>query len=152
MVKAALAFWYISDFITPPLWGSLQYLTIFQIVEDLNVENLVNAAKCPTRVELSVATENKGMKEGFKWIVKTIIGSMPGKRESNRHEWHILLIWVAHYWQEVIHNISLVWFQSWALEYRLTSNGKGNLKRRDGRNWERDLKRREKEKNKVKVA
>jgi len=48
-----------------------------QIVEDLDVEKLVNQAKCPTRVELSVATQNEGLREGFKWLIKTIIASLP---------------------------------------------------------------------------
>ena len=41
------------------------------------MEKLVNQAKCPTRVELSVATENQGLREGFKWLVKTVIASLP---------------------------------------------------------------------------
>ena len=46
------------------------------VVNDLNVERLVNAAKCPTRVEPSVATKNHGLKDGFKWLVKSIIANM----------------------------------------------------------------------------
>ena len=32
--------------------------------------------RCPTRVEPSIATKNHGLKEGFKWIVKSIIANM----------------------------------------------------------------------------
>ncbi len=45
------------------------------VVNSLNVERLVNAAKCPTRVEPSVATKNQGLKDGFKWLVKSIIAN-----------------------------------------------------------------------------
>ena len=46
------------------------------VVNTLKVESLVNIARCPTRVEPSVATKNHGLKEGFKWIVKSIIANM----------------------------------------------------------------------------
>ena len=46
------------------------------LVNALNVERLVNVARCPTRVEPSVATKNQGTKEGFKWIVKSVIANM----------------------------------------------------------------------------
>ena len=45
------------------------------VVNALNVERLVNVARCPTRVEPSVATKNQGIKEGFKWLVKSIIAN-----------------------------------------------------------------------------
>ena len=47
------------------------------IVDALKVEHWVNEAKCPTRVELSVATKNQGLREGFKWLVKSIIAHLP---------------------------------------------------------------------------
>ena len=47
------------------------------IVDTLKVERLVNEAKCPTRVELSVANKNQGLREGFKWLVKSIIAHLP---------------------------------------------------------------------------
>ena len=46
------------------------------LVNALNVERLVNVARCPTRVEPSVATKNQGVKEGFKWLVKSVIANM----------------------------------------------------------------------------
>ena len=46
------------------------------VVNTLQVERLVNIARCPTRVEPSVATKNQGLKEGFKWIVKTVIANI----------------------------------------------------------------------------
>lgn len=46
------------------------------VVNSLNVERLVNAARCPTRVEPSIATKNHGLKDGFKWLVKSIIANM----------------------------------------------------------------------------
>lgn len=69
------------------------------VVNALNVERLVNVARCPTRVEPSVATKNQGIKEGFKWLVKSIIANLPElgprvdkdveeeqKREAERRE------------------------------------------------------------------
>jgi len=47
------------------------------IVDSLKVERLVNEAKCPTRVEQSVANKNQGLREGFKWLVKSIIAHLP---------------------------------------------------------------------------
>ena len=47
------------------------------IVDTLKVERLVNEAKCPTRVELSIANKNQGLREGFKWLVKSIIAHLP---------------------------------------------------------------------------
>ena len=47
------------------------------IVDTLRVERLVNEAKCPTRVEISVATKNQGLREGYKWLVKSIIANLP---------------------------------------------------------------------------
>ena len=46
------------------------------VVNVLNVEKLVNIAKCPTRVEPSIATKNNGLKEGFKWLVKSVIANI----------------------------------------------------------------------------
>ena len=46
------------------------------VVNSLNVERLVNVARCPTRVEPSIATKNHGIKDGFKWLVKSIIANM----------------------------------------------------------------------------
>ena len=46
------------------------------LVNALNVERLVNVARCPTRVEPSVATKNQGTREGFKWLVKSVIANM----------------------------------------------------------------------------
>lgn len=46
------------------------------VVNVLNVERLVNVARCPTRVEPSIATKNQGVKEGFKWLVKSIIANL----------------------------------------------------------------------------
>ena len=47
------------------------------VVDQLNVERLVNDARCPTRVEPSVAIKNHhGLKLGFKWLVKSIIANM----------------------------------------------------------------------------
>jgi hypothetical protein len=46
------------------------------VVNALNVERYVNVARCPTRVEPSIATKNQGLKEGFKWLVKSIIANM----------------------------------------------------------------------------
>ena len=46
------------------------------LVNALNVERLVNVARCPTRVEPSVATKNQGVREGFKWLVKSVIANM----------------------------------------------------------------------------
>lgn len=37
----------------------------------------MNLAKCPTRVEPSAALSNKGLKEGFKWLIKSILNQMP---------------------------------------------------------------------------
>ena len=47
------------------------------IVDTLKVERLVNEAKCPTRVEISVATKNQGLRDGYKWLVKSIIANLP---------------------------------------------------------------------------
>ena len=47
------------------------------IVDTLKVERWVNEAKCPTRVEVSVANKNQGLREGFKWLVKSIIAHLP---------------------------------------------------------------------------
>ncbi len=46
------------------------------VVNVLNVEKLVNVAKCPTRVEPSIATKNNGIKDGFKWLVKSVIANI----------------------------------------------------------------------------
>ena len=46
------------------------------VVNVLNVEKLVNVAKCPTRVEPSIATKNNGLKDGFKWLVKSVIANI----------------------------------------------------------------------------
>lgn len=46
------------------------------VVNVLNVEKLVNVAKCPTRVEPSIATKNNGIKDGFKWLVKSVIANL----------------------------------------------------------------------------
>ena len=46
------------------------------VVNVLNVERLVNVARCPTRVEPSVATKNQGIKDGFKWLVKSVIANI----------------------------------------------------------------------------
>ena len=58
---------------------SIQFLHLDEmyIVDALKVERLVNEAKCPTRVELSVANKNQGLREGFKWLVKSIIAHLP---------------------------------------------------------------------------
>ncbi|XP_059088480.1 ADP-ribosylation factor-like protein 13B [Tigriopus californicus] len=45
------------------------------IVEALNVEQVVNEARCPTRVEPAVATKNQGLRVGFKWLVKSVIAN-----------------------------------------------------------------------------
>ena len=37
----------------------------------------MNEAKCPTRVELSIAIENMGLRDGFKWLVKSVISMLP---------------------------------------------------------------------------
>lgn len=46
-----------------------------EVVDALNVEAVVNAARCPTRVEPVVAVKNHGLRVGFKWIVKSIIAN-----------------------------------------------------------------------------
>ena len=46
-----------------------------EVVDALNVEAVVNAARCPTRVEPVVAVKNQGLRVGFKWIVKSIIAN-----------------------------------------------------------------------------
>ena len=59
------------------------------MVSRLEIESLVNSAQCPTRVEASVATKDqvepmtmvviltltsmKGLREGYKWLVKSVI-------------------------------------------------------------------------------
>lgn len=45
------------------------------IVEALNVEQVVNEARCPTRVEPAVAIKNQGLRVGFKWLVKSVIAN-----------------------------------------------------------------------------
>ena len=44
-----------------------------EVVSQLDIEALVNTAQCPTRVEASVATRNQGLREGYKWLVKSVI-------------------------------------------------------------------------------
>ena len=61
-----------------------------EVVSRLEIESLVNSAQCPTRVEASVATKDqvetmtmmvmiltltsmKGLREGYKWLVKSVI-------------------------------------------------------------------------------
>lgn len=46
-----------------------------EVVSQLDIESLVNSAQCPTRVEASVATKNQGLREGYKWLVKSIIAN-----------------------------------------------------------------------------
>ena len=46
-----------------------------EVVSQLDIESLVNSAQCPTRVESSVATKNQGLREGYKWLVKSIIAN-----------------------------------------------------------------------------
>ena len=46
-----------------------------ELVDVLNVEAVVNEARCPTRVEPCVAVKSQGLKVGYKWLVKTIIAS-----------------------------------------------------------------------------
>ena len=46
-----------------------------EMVSQLDIESLVNSAQCPTRVESSVATKNQGLREGYKWLVKSIIAN-----------------------------------------------------------------------------
>jgi len=46
------------------------------LVNTLQVEKLVNQAKCPTRVEASIANKNQGLREGFKWLVKSVIANI----------------------------------------------------------------------------
>ena len=47
-----------------------------QIVDALNVEQMVNDAQCPTRVEQSVANKNHGLRVGYKWLVKSVIANL----------------------------------------------------------------------------
>lgn len=44
-----------------------------EVVSRLEIESLVNSAQCPTRVEASVATKDQGLREGYKWLVKSVI-------------------------------------------------------------------------------
>ena len=44
-------------------------------MSQLDIESLVNSAQCPTRVEASVATKNQGLREGYKWLVKSVIAN-----------------------------------------------------------------------------
>ncbi|XP_023338456.1 uncharacterized protein LOC111709091 [Eurytemora carolleeae] len=44
-----------------------------ELVSQLEVETLVNAAQCPTRVEQCIASKGQGLKEGYKWLVKSVI-------------------------------------------------------------------------------
>ena len=57
----------------------LKYYNKFQdeveVVSQLDIESLVNSAQCPTRVEASVATKNQGLREGYKWLVKSVIAN-----------------------------------------------------------------------------
>lgn len=46
------------------------------VVDELNVERLVNIAKCPTRVEQSTAIKNQGLRVGYKWLVKSVIANL----------------------------------------------------------------------------
>jgi len=46
-----------------------------ELVSKLDVEALVNAAQCPTRVEASNASRGQGLKEGYKWLVKSVIAN-----------------------------------------------------------------------------
>ena len=44
-----------------------------EVVSRLEIESLVNSAQCPTRVEASVATKDQGLRDGYKWLVKSVI-------------------------------------------------------------------------------
>ncbi|CAB4061545.1 ARL13B [Lepeophtheirus salmonis] len=46
------------------------------LVEALNIEKLVNEAACPTRVESTDATKGKGLRDGYKWLTKSIISDI----------------------------------------------------------------------------
>jgi GTPase SAR1 family protein len=46
------------------------------VVDQLNVERLVNEARCPTRVDSTVANKAEGLKIGFKWLVKSVIANL----------------------------------------------------------------------------
>ncbi len=46
------------------------------IVDILNVERFVNEARCPTRVDRTIANKAEGFKDGFKWLVKSIIANL----------------------------------------------------------------------------
>ena len=46
-----------------------------EVVSQLDIESLVNSAECPTRVESSVATKNQGLRDGYKWLCKSIIAN-----------------------------------------------------------------------------
>ena len=47
-----------------------------QIVDLLNVERLVNEARCPTRVETCVANKGQGLRVGYKWLTKSVIANL----------------------------------------------------------------------------
>ena len=46
------------------------------VVDALNVERLVNEARCPTRVDRTVANKSEGLKDGFKWLAKSVIANL----------------------------------------------------------------------------
>jgi len=47
------------------------------VVDELDVERLVNDARCPTRVErCSAARSGPGLRVGYKWLVRSVIANM----------------------------------------------------------------------------
>ena len=46
------------------------------IVDSLNVERSVNEARCPTRVDTVAAISGQGLKDGFKWLSKSVIANL----------------------------------------------------------------------------
>ena len=46
------------------------------VVDALNVERFVNEARCPTRVDRTVANKSEGLKDGFKWLAKSVIANL----------------------------------------------------------------------------
>ena len=46
------------------------------VVDTLNVERFVNEARCPTRVDRTVANKAEGLRDGFKWLAKSVIANL----------------------------------------------------------------------------
>jgi len=46
------------------------------VVDALNLERFVNEARCPTRVDRTVANKSEGLKDGFKWLAKSVIANL----------------------------------------------------------------------------